>query len=70
MKQQCNKTLWILVGALVLLGGVYFMAGGFGGGDEPSTKVPPPRDGSPDFGPLPSEFVIGGGDASVPKAGK
>ena len=49
----------LIVIALISFAIVKFMSGG-GNDTEASLKTPPPRPNARDFGPIPSEHIIGG----------
>ena len=55
--------------ALAVLAVVFAISKMSGGSDEDELgEVPPPREGSPDLGPIDDKFIIGKGDSSGPKA--
>ena len=71
MKKATGPTLYVLL-AIVVIGGIIFLLKNRGASaeDKAALDTPPPRAGSPDFGPLPDKYVIGKSGTDVKAPGK
>lgn len=71
VKKKENTPLMFAISILaiaLIAFAIFRVVSGGGREDEASLETPPPREGSPDFGGLPEEHIIGGDGR--PKAAK